>query len=94
MARCTVDCPVRGRCPDESRSERCIVFRMNCKRGRDLSRYLANAKTRSARKKDEEEPIPEAAYMEQAEQAAESMPEWMAGAYLASRMEAYGIREL
>ncbi len=89
-----MDCPARGRCPDEPHSERCIVFRMNCKRGRDLSRYTANERERSARRKDEQEPIPEAEYMQQAEQAAKSMPGWLASAYLASRREAYGIREL
>lgn len=51
------------------------MFRVNCRRGRDLSRYTANERERSARRKDEQEPIPEAAYMQQAEQVAESMPE-------------------
>lgn len=58
------------------------MFRVNCRRGRDLSRYTANERERSARRKDEQEPIPEAAYMQQVEQVAESMPEWMASAYI------------
>lgn len=61
--RCTVDCPVRGRCPDEAHAEDCPVFRVNCRRGRDLSRYTANERECSARRKDEREPIPEAEYM-------------------------------
>lgn len=40
------------------------------------------------------EPIPEAVYMQQAEQAAKSLPPWYAERYLASRREAYGIKPL
>lgn len=92
--RCTVDCPVRGRCPDEAHAEDCPVFRVNCRRSIDMSRHAAQARERTARRKDEEQPIPEAVYMERAEQAARSMPAWYAERYLTSRREAYGIREL
>lgn len=94
MTRCTVDCPARGRCPDEAHAEGCPVFRVNCRRGYDLRRRLANDKAMYARKKDAAEPIPEAAYMQRVKAIAETMPPWLARAYTASRREAAGIREL
>ena len=92
--RCTVDCPVRGRCPDEAHAEDCPVFRVNCQRAIDLSRRAANEMERSARRKDEQKPIPEAEYMQRVKAIAETMPPWLARAYTASRREAAGIREL
>lgn len=92
--RCTVDCPVRGHCPDEDHADDCPVFRINRWRSQDRSRHAAEARERSARRKDEEQPIPEAVYMQQAEQVAKSLPPWYAERYLASRREAYGIKPL
>ena len=70
------------------------MFRVNCRRGHDLRRRLANDKAMNARKKDAAEPIPEAAYMQRVKAIAETMPPWLARACTASRREAAGIREL
>lgn len=92
--RCTIECPGRGHCPQELRAETCEVYRANSRRGHELAKGRSKDAATRARKADAERPIPQAVYMQRAEQAAKSLPPWYAELFLASRREAYGIKPL